>query len=171
MSTRATYSFVDEHDTFHVYKHSDGYMSGAYRAISEAMRFAWPMPRFEPDEFATAFITANKTRPGGLRLLHDGVADDVSPGDIDYRYVIEQRNGALWITAYDAPSSGKDKDDIIFEGTLSDMKLSAEPKYDPDITLAARIYLDETAEIPGRDDARKSLIDALTFENKKRAAQ
>ncbi len=43
-----------------VYKHRDGYPSGAAQAIEAALPCAWPLPRFEPDEFAAAFVRANK---------------------------------------------------------------------------------------------------------------
>jgi hypothetical protein len=43
-----------------VYKHRDGYPSGAAQAIEAALPHAWPLPRFEPDEFAAAFVRGNK---------------------------------------------------------------------------------------------------------------
>ena len=39
-----------------VYKHSDG----AVCWINKALEHAWPLPRFEADEFAAAFVAANK---------------------------------------------------------------------------------------------------------------
>ena len=33
MSTRAVYTFIDEHETYHVYKHHDGYPEGAAELI------------------------------------------------------------------------------------------------------------------------------------------
>ena len=62
MSTRAIFSFYDKHSPkgIHVYKHSDGYPSGAFDAIGNAFPFAWPLPRFEADEFAAAFVCGNK---------------------------------------------------------------------------------------------------------------
>ena len=62
MSTRAIYTFIGADNERHsVYKHHDGYPSGAYDAIAAALPFAWPLPRFEPDEFAAAFVCANKS--------------------------------------------------------------------------------------------------------------
>jgi hypothetical protein len=43
-----------------IYKHSDGYPEGAVCWITRALEFAWPLPRFEADEFAAAFVAANK---------------------------------------------------------------------------------------------------------------
>ena len=68
MSTRACYRFIsDEGPTgwpgpITVYKHSDGYPSGAAEWIEAAKEYAWPLPRFEHDEFAAAFVAANKNQ-------------------------------------------------------------------------------------------------------------
>ena len=64
MSTRACYRFIDPDTTdpevVTVYKHSDGYPDGAVCWITKALEHAWPLPRFEADEFAAAFVAANK---------------------------------------------------------------------------------------------------------------
>lgn len=64
MSTRTCYRFIDRPsdgaEVVTVYKHSDGYPEGAVCWITKALDFAWPLPRFEADEFAAAFIAANK---------------------------------------------------------------------------------------------------------------
>jgi hypothetical protein len=66
MSTRACYRFFplngpnDWPGVVTVYKHRDGYPSGAAQAIEAALPHAWPLPRFEPDEFAAAFVRGNK---------------------------------------------------------------------------------------------------------------
>jgi len=63
MSTRAVYTFFDDEDdgSYHVYKHHDGYPSGAYEAITNALEYAWQLPRYEADEFAAAFVAGNKS--------------------------------------------------------------------------------------------------------------
>jgi hypothetical protein len=63
MSTRAVYSFFDSEGpaAAHVYKHSDGYPSGAIQAIEAALEYAWKLPRYEADEFAAAFAAGNKS--------------------------------------------------------------------------------------------------------------
>jgi len=60
MSTRAAYTFQDDQTTVHVYKHHDGYPTGAADAINNALCYAWPLPRFEADDFAAAFVAGNK---------------------------------------------------------------------------------------------------------------
>jgi len=65
MSTRAMYTFIEPNHTdskrgYHVYKHHDGYPSGAVQWIKAALDHAWPLPRFEADDFAAAFVAANK---------------------------------------------------------------------------------------------------------------
>lgn len=66
MSTRACYRFIPEQGpndfpgVVTVYKHQDGYPSGAAKAIEAALSYAWPLPRFEADEFAAAFVRGNK---------------------------------------------------------------------------------------------------------------
>jgi hypothetical protein len=103
MSTRACYTFKDETETFHVYKHHDGYPSGAEKWIRNAICLAWQMPRFEASDFGAAFVAANKNRPGSVRLMETGDIEKVAPGDLAYRYEIEQRNGGVWVTAFRMP--------------------------------------------------------------------
>jgi hypothetical protein len=74
MSTRACYRFIDpdtsDPEVVTVYKHSDGYPDGAVCWITKALEHAWPLPRFEADEFATAFVAANKPSAKTRRGLH-----------------------------------------------------------------------------------------------------
>jgi hypothetical protein len=66
MSTRACYRFIPENGpngcpgVITVYKHQDGYPRGAAEAIERALPFAWPLPRYENDEFAAGFVAGNK---------------------------------------------------------------------------------------------------------------
>ena len=72
MGTRAVYFFEDKNDKsyYGVYKHYDGYPQGAASHIEDAKSYAWPLPRWEADEFAAAFVAANKNPKGGeIRLL------------------------------------------------------------------------------------------------------
>jgi len=77
MSTNAVYFFDD---TFRndrgttnicaVYKQYDNYPQGAAYHIEAAKDYAWRLPRFEADEFAAAFVAANKNPKGGeVRLI------------------------------------------------------------------------------------------------------
>src|SRR4051812_43807301 len=66
MSTRAMYTFIEPEHTdskrgYHVYKHHDGYPSGAAQWIENALPHAWKGGRFEADEFAAAFVAGNKS--------------------------------------------------------------------------------------------------------------
>jgi hypothetical protein len=70
MGTRAVYFFEDDDGMYGVYKHYDGYPLGAAHHIEAAKYYAWKFPRFEADEFASAFVAANKPENGGeIRLL------------------------------------------------------------------------------------------------------
>lgn len=101
MSTRAVYTFHDETESFHVYKHFDGYPTGAAKAIVKALGYAWPLPRYEADEFASSFVAANKTQGGGVRLMQSGAFDDVAPHDIEYHYEVSQvKAGHLLVTCW-----------------------------------------------------------------------
>lgn len=62
MSTRSVFTFRDADSAFHVYMHSDGYPSGAAKALSYAIGFAWSLPRYEADDFAAGFVAGNKAR-------------------------------------------------------------------------------------------------------------
>jgi len=68
MGTRAIYTFKGFGEEYHVYKHYDGYPTGAAEFLGKAVDASWPLPRYEPDEFAAAFIASNKTHPGGVRI-------------------------------------------------------------------------------------------------------
>lgn len=84
MGTRAIYTFKGFGESHHVYKHFDGYPSGAAQWIEAALKLAWTLPRYEPDEFAAAFVAANKDCPGGIRLAKSQTAYYVQ-----FAYVVE----------------------------------------------------------------------------------
>ena len=120
MSTRAVYTFVDADGArFHVYKHHDGYPTGAAEAISNATKLAWVLPRFEADEFGAAFIAANKDSAGSLRLTSGPDAH----GDLEYRYEIRCKAGRLHVTAFTVGPSEQ-----IFDGTLAKFTAWADAK-------------------------------------------
>lgn len=100
MSTRAIYIFADDFndpatEVYVVYKHHDGYPSGAKEFIAKAMKYAWEMPRFEPDEFAAAFVAANKNSHGGVRLYPHGYR---------LREILESQSDAAYIYWIDKPA-------------------------------------------------------------------
>lgn len=109
MSTRAIYTFKDlEGDTFTVFKHYDGYPTamGAYKFIQNALSYAWKLPRFEADEFSAAFIAANKSQAGDLRLL-DSQSTNGDVLGIEFHYVIEPDGNRLKVMVHDLWNSSK----------------------------------------------------------------
>lgn len=107
MGTRAVYSFFnDNNDVFHVYKHWDNYPVGAAEFLTKAVAAAWDQPRYEHDEFAAAFIAANKRGEGDLRLAHR----PENHVDIEYIYEVSQaRNGQLILRAFETNFWDDDK--------------------------------------------------------------
>ena len=97
MSTRATYQFVDEDNDVTIYKHHDGYPEGGYQWIARALKFAWPLPRFEADEFAAAFVAANKPDSGGVYLTTGRDAH----GDTQFHYVVQYKAKELRVERWE----------------------------------------------------------------------
>jgi hypothetical protein len=96
MSTRAVVTFKDAYGEYSVYKHCDGYPNGdggMIAAIHAAEMNAWKLPRFEADEFAAAFVAANKDGPGYIRLTSGPMAH----GDLAYTYLVTCPDGKLHI--------------------------------------------------------------------------
>jgi hypothetical protein len=126
MSTRALYSFSDGGNApvLNVFKHHDSYPSGAADVLHDALKLAWPLPRFEADEFAGAFIAAGKDgTPGGMRLAPSGVWQDCGYADIEYHYDITKGAAEPNITASIVScnwDTGEWTVQHIFAGTLSD---------------------------------------------------
>lgn len=93
MSTRCVVTFKDskqdggaEHS---VYKHTDGYPDGEHgikALINLAQMHAWPLPRFEADEYAAAFVKVAKEGAGDVRLS----SGPAHHGDLAYSYVVTQ---------------------------------------------------------------------------------
>lgn len=110
MSTRACYIFRDSEKDIAVYKHSDGDPEGAYQAIFKSLALAWPLPRFEADEFAAAFVAANKTTRGEVRLINNSKGTWKGfPVDIEYVYLVksigDQLEVKVWTVYYDFEKS------------------------------------------------------------------
>lgn len=119
MGTRAIYIFESANEEVAVYKHYDNYPQGAVDFIEKAKAYAWAFPRFEADEFAAAFVAANKNRKGGEVRLVSYIYEDRHAlmedyGWNDYYYVIsyEPHHKDLWIEVwqlrYDMDSSDSD---------------------------------------------------------------
>lgn len=149
MSTRAIYIFKDKDEQFTVYKHYDGYPSGAVQWLTTARHLAWSGNRFEPDEAAASFVAAAKlsseltlvdgrlaflgqaySTGGRTRLLNvskkKGIFDK-APCDIQFAYVIEQHvpgQGGWFVTAYATSfwdGVSKDNATEIWQGPLEEM--------------------------------------------------
>lgn len=110
MSTRAVYTFIEgngkNREEFHIYGHSDGYLSGATEKIKAAIKFAWKFPRFEASEFAAAFVRGNKDEGGGNIYLTTHWKDH---GDLEYRYeIVGENGGEPQVIAYEITGYGSD---------------------------------------------------------------
>lgn len=118
MGTRAVYSFSDDRDTHHVYKHWDGYPENALQYISFAKDRAWKLPRYEADEFAASFVAANKSGEGDIRLT----SHYDKHGDLDYRYEVRCRSNDkdLHVIIYDVDYN-ESKYTIVDQGYLDDL--------------------------------------------------
>lgn len=127
MSTRAMYTFKDEHQTIHVFKHHDGYPEGGISWIANARPYAWDFPRFEADEFAGAFVHANKEGPGGIRLCHGKNHAWEYFGDCEYWYQISHDGKNLIVEVFETNWWDKPTSERIFKGALDE----AIAKFDP----------------------------------------
>lgn len=97
MGTRAVYTFKDEYETYAVYKHWDGYLAGAAEFLENALPYAWQGERFEAADLAAAFIAGNKQKGGGDVYFTKGQSRH---GDLDYDYVVTQKNADKWLQVY-----------------------------------------------------------------------
>jgi hypothetical protein len=60
---------------YSVYRHQDGYPDsehGVLATLAQALSYAWPLPRFEADDFAAAIIAAWKKPGGGYIRMSEG---------------------------------------------------------------------------------------------------
>lgn len=100
MSTRCTVTVRDRKDgnhAFTIYRHSDGYPDtphGVLATLKGALSYAFPLPRFEEDDFAAAIVAAWKT-PGKMSGTYCYQGGDIrlmesrdSCGDSEYHYEI-----------------------------------------------------------------------------------
>lgn len=123
MSTRATITVADQHDSFDLYQHHDGYPDGPHglvRHIGMARRLAWDLPRFEAADFAAAIIAVIKDRGGSTYLTKDADAH----GDRSFHYRVEpvHENSATSVQlTISRPSVERGKSDVeIFAGSIQD---------------------------------------------------
>lgn len=132
MGTQAVYTFFDEKFEYHIYGNFDGYPTGAYDKLIKMIPFAWPLPRFEANDIAAAFIAGNKQSGGNIFLTKHWNEH----GYLNYRYEITKSNENAtqyyikafeYGTTYKHKINTKDKQNnenykLIFEGTLEEFK-------------------------------------------------
>ena len=119
MSTRGLYNFGGE---INVYCHYDNYPEGAAGKIIDAQRLAWALPRYEPDEFAAAFVAANKERSGGVRLMPSGdplTVANQNCADIEFMYEIREVSGVWYVKAYHVRGFMNLTKKLVYEGPVS----------------------------------------------------
>jgi hypothetical protein len=93
MGTRAVITFKDENGKHSVYQHWDGDPDNIKTNVMLATGFAWPLPRFEADDFAAAYVAAVKKGGGNIRLTK-GPQDH---GDLSYSYLVTCKDGKFAI--------------------------------------------------------------------------
>jgi len=123
MGTRSIWTFAEMSRTppqeMHVYKHWDGYPTGAVAFIVAAFLSgkAWPLPRWEANEFGAAFIAANKEGDGDFRLA----TSRHEAADVEYGYTLSATlDGTLMMRAVHTHYWDEPEETLLFEGTLSD---------------------------------------------------
>ena len=97
MGTRSVITVIDDHNTFHVYRHWDGNPESVIGDLPLALEYAWPLPRYEAMDFAAAIVAAWKTKGGGSIYLTSGWK---AHGDLEYRYEVRQKDEVLSIEAF-----------------------------------------------------------------------
>ncbi len=112
MSTNALIEFyeIDSDRSFYVYQHWDGNPNGVAHALADALPYAWPLPRFEADDFAAAFVAGNKPKKGGHIRMSNG------NNFRHFTYRVTFKNSDLWVRV----ENGDDKLDILFEGSFQE---------------------------------------------------
>ena len=90
--------------------------------INEAKPFAWPLPRFEADEFAASFVRAHKTDNGGVRLINTKEPWEFSI-DSEFWYHISCVDGQLYVSvhAVDWWDEKNRKRTLVMEGPLDEL--------------------------------------------------
>ncbi len=122
MATRCTLTIRDRpgaNQSYSVYRHNDGYpdtQHGVLETLKLVLSYAWPLPRFEADDFAAAIIAAWKrpayrpspTTPdyiaqgGNIRIT----AGRDEHNDTEYHYEITPTpKGRIRVMCYERHSS------------------------------------------------------------------
>lgn len=139
MGMRALFSFYDRSGNINpvnVFMHHDGDPEGAIEALINAKALAWDFPRFEPDEFAAAFIAANKNRAGNFRIMPYGDPKVIAPrfcSDIAFRYEMGPcLTTSPWVSGYAVRAFAQYSETHLFSGSLDILALNPERLIDPE---------------------------------------
>lgn len=139
MGTRALFSFYDrsnQNGPVNVFMHYDGYPEGAIEALMNAKALAWDFPRFEANEFAAAFIAANKNRAGNFRIMPCGDPKVIAPrfcSDIEFRYEIGPcLTTSPWVSSYAVRAFAQYSETHLFSGSLEILALNPEQLIEPE---------------------------------------
>lgn len=123
MATRATITVADEHDSFDIYQHYDGYADGEHglvRHIAMARQLAWSPPRFEAADFAAAIVAVLKNRGGSTYLTKDADAHT----DRAFHYLIEPTrddvSAQVQLTITQPSWRAQDPEIQVFSGSIQD---------------------------------------------------
>lgn len=118
MSTRSTISVIDDRDTFHIYRHHDGYPDGEHGVVHDIQRatdFAWETSGFQAADFSAAVVRAMKNGGGSVYLT----ADADLHGDRDFHYDIRHADREIQLAIWDFTRRAKEASRI-FDGSLQD---------------------------------------------------
>ena len=117
MGTKAAIKFADDAGRYAiVYTQSDGGPKGIQRMLLRAIdeELVWRFPRFEADEFAAGFISANKKNEGGFRILNT-MADLYC--DFVYVVTFNSHEGEISVTIGHCKGTDQlDRPDYVFTG-------------------------------------------------------
>src|SRR5262249_60391012 len=114
MATRSNIIVQDEFSRIQVYRHWDGYPKAVIPELIKALEFAWPLPRFEADDFAAAIVRAWKDGGGHIRIDGNPKGFELVHGDTEYVYVIkfDKRKEEPFVEIYEWHDYWLEKADI-----------------------------------------------------------
>jgi hypothetical protein len=104
MATRSNIIVEDAYSRIQIYRHWDGYPEAVIPQLIQALPFAWPLPRFEADDFAAAIVRAWKEEGGGhIRIDGNPKGFELVHADTEYVYVVkfDHRKGEPFVEVYD----------------------------------------------------------------------
>lgn len=94
MSTRSNIIVEDGRNRVQLYRHYDGYpggIGGVLATLEQALPYAWPLPRFEAEDFAAAIVRAWKSQGGDVSFDGSPEAWELIHADVEWVYVIKAK--------------------------------------------------------------------------------